>query len=226
MALLDRIPHGETVEQHRPWPRALVGDEGWTRAIELLGAGRCTLLGLWGDGNDVHMALLDETAGEVAVVSYACSRRKYPSVAARHPPGGTPRTRDPRSVRPGGRRRARCAALARSRLLGRAPSARQRRACGKAHALPVPAGGRRGACTRSRSVRCMPASSSPAISASPPMASMSCGWSSGSATCTRASNRLMTRRGARCRRQTRRAHLRRQHGRLFLCLRAGRRGSA
>ena len=45
------------------------------------------------------------------------------------------------------------------------------------------------ACTRSRSVRCMPASSSPAISASPPTARPSCGWKSASATSTRASSR-------------------------------------
>jgi Ni,Fe-hydrogenase III large subunit len=88
MALLDQIPHDETVEQHRPWPRALVGDDGWARAIELLAAGRSTLLGLWGEASDVHMALLDEKAGEVVVISYACNKRKYPSVAARHPAAG------------------------------------------------------------------------------------------------------------------------------------------
>ena len=47
------------------------------------------------------------------------------------------------------------------------------------------------ACTRSRSARCMPASSSPAISASPPTARPWCGWRSGSATSTRASSGLM-----------------------------------
>ncbi|MFZ0092429.1 MAG: NADH-quinone oxidoreductase subunit C, partial [Pseudolabrys sp.] len=48
--------------------------------------GQCTLLGLWGDAPNVHMALLDATSGDVAVVSYACKGGKYPSVAARHPP--------------------------------------------------------------------------------------------------------------------------------------------
>ena len=45
------------------------------------------------------------------------------------------------------------------------------------------------ACIRFRSAPCMPASSSRAISASPPMASTWCAWSSGSAMCTRASSR-------------------------------------
>jgi Ni,Fe-hydrogenase III large subunit/Ni,Fe-hydrogenase III component G len=86
MALLDTIPHDGTAEHHRRWPRAVVADTGWKKAIELLAHGRCTLLGLWGDAGDVHMALLDEKAGDIAVVSYACKDSKYPSVGVRHPP--------------------------------------------------------------------------------------------------------------------------------------------
>jgi len=86
MALIDSIKHRESVKAHRPWPRVVVGDDGWQKAIELLARGRCTLLGLWGDAGDVHMALLDEKAGDIAVVSYACKSGEYPSVAARHPP--------------------------------------------------------------------------------------------------------------------------------------------
>src|SRR5579885_292784 len=85
MALLDNIPH-ETVGSHRPWPRAAVVEAGWKKAIDRLAQGKCTLLGLWGDGSEVHMALLDGKAGDIAVVSYACKDGKFPSVAARHPP--------------------------------------------------------------------------------------------------------------------------------------------
>jgi len=86
MPLLDSITHRETAKAHRPWPRALVTEEGWQQAIDHLSIGRRTLLGLWGDTPNVHMALLDETSGDVAVISYACKAAKYPSVAARHPP--------------------------------------------------------------------------------------------------------------------------------------------
>ena len=86
MALLDTIPHDEEIKRHRPWPRAHVGEDGWVRAIESLAAGECTLFGLWGDSPYVHMALLDEPAGDIAVISYACNKGKYPSVAARHLP--------------------------------------------------------------------------------------------------------------------------------------------
>lgn len=86
MNLLDSITHVETVKAHRPWPRAVVGDDGWLQAIEHLAAGRCTLLGLWGEAADVHMALFGERFNDIVVLSYACKDRTYPSVGARHPP--------------------------------------------------------------------------------------------------------------------------------------------
>ena len=86
MALLDTITHRETVKQHRPWPRAIVTDDGWRQATDQLTAGKCTLLGLWGDEGDVHMALLGERFDDIAVLSYACKDGTYPSIGARHPP--------------------------------------------------------------------------------------------------------------------------------------------
>ncbi len=86
MALLDTIKHRGKAKQHRPWPRANVSDDGWQQAIDQLAAGRCTLLGLWGDAPFVHMALLAEDFSDIAVVSYTCKDGQYPSVAARHPP--------------------------------------------------------------------------------------------------------------------------------------------
>jgi Ni,Fe-hydrogenase III large subunit/Ni,Fe-hydrogenase III component G len=86
MALLDTIAHRGTAKQHRPWPRAIVTDNGWRQAIDQLTAGKCTLLGLWADAGDVHMALLGETFDDIAVLSYACKDGTYPSVGARHPP--------------------------------------------------------------------------------------------------------------------------------------------
>src|SRR5690242_21913193 len=86
MAILDAITHGDVAERHRPWPRALVGEEGWRQAIDQLATGRLVLLGLWGDAPMVHMALFDESAGDAAVVSYSCKSGRYQSVGARHAP--------------------------------------------------------------------------------------------------------------------------------------------
>jgi Ni,Fe-hydrogenase III large subunit len=86
MTLLSSITHSEVARRHHPWPRVVVADDGWQQAIDQLATGRCSLLGLWGDAPEVHMALLDKTSSHVAVVSYSCKSGKYPSVAARHPP--------------------------------------------------------------------------------------------------------------------------------------------
>jgi Ni,Fe-hydrogenase III large subunit len=85
MGLLDSIRHAGTVEGHRPWPRAIVDAEGWQHAIDRLTAGRCTLLGLWGDTGAVHMALIGEKA-DIVVLTYVCKDGRYPSVCAKHPP--------------------------------------------------------------------------------------------------------------------------------------------
>ncbi len=189
MALLDTIAHRGTAKQHRPWPRAIVTDDGWRQAIDQLTAGKCTLLGLWADAGDVHMALLGETFDDIAVLSYACKDGRYPSVATRHPPA----IRLERAIRDLFGLEATDAPDTRSWLdLGfwdvRYPLGKKEpraKACD-----PTPFCRRKAkACIRFRSGPCMPVSSSQAISASPPMASMSCGSSNGSVMCTRASNR-------------------------------------
>jgi Ni,Fe-hydrogenase III large subunit len=84
--LSELILQGDRVEDHRPWPRAVVGLETWKRVTGQLAEGHGTLLGLWGEPQAVHMALLDEEHAEIAVVSLDCPNGHYPSVAQRHPP--------------------------------------------------------------------------------------------------------------------------------------------
>ena len=83
--ITDRIT-GERVSGHRPWPRIVVGVDGWRSAGEELQALRWTLLGLWGDTGAVHMAVLDEPASDIAVLTLECPDRTFPSVGALHPP--------------------------------------------------------------------------------------------------------------------------------------------
>ena len=77
---------GQPVPHHHPWPRAMVTPELWRAAMGLLAAPDGTLLGLWGDGGGVHMALRNERSGEIGVVSLDCPDRTFPSVARTHPP--------------------------------------------------------------------------------------------------------------------------------------------
>ena len=58
--LTDIARTGRKAASHRPWPRAVVGSDGWRRAIQALVEARATLLGLWGDKDAVHLALLEE----------------------------------------------------------------------------------------------------------------------------------------------------------------------
>jgi Ni,Fe-hydrogenase III large subunit len=83
--LHELIRSERTVAAHRPWPRAVVGAECWQQATKLLAAGQWTLLGLWGEADQVHMAL-DDGHGEIGVLTLACEDRRFPSVGRMHAP--------------------------------------------------------------------------------------------------------------------------------------------
>jgi Ni,Fe-hydrogenase III large subunit len=77
---------GQRVAAHRPWPRVAVDEEGWRQAVLGMAAGEAVLLGLWSDGEAVHLGLVDETGGEVLTISLPCPARRFPSVARTHLP--------------------------------------------------------------------------------------------------------------------------------------------
>ena len=76
---------GRKAESHRPFPRAIVGADGWQLALRELVEATATLLGLWGDRDAVHLALLEEPSGAIAVFTLPCPDGKFPSVGAHHP---------------------------------------------------------------------------------------------------------------------------------------------
>ena len=86
LALTDIVADGRRVDCHRPWPRIVVTTQAWSAVACELAAGRATLLGLWGDTGAVHMAVMDEAARDINVVSVECSDKRFPSVGALHPP--------------------------------------------------------------------------------------------------------------------------------------------
>src|SRR6266852_9230356 len=85
-SLTDLILKGRRIQQHNPWPRAVVDASAWKLAASELAQGRLGLLGLWGEPSAVHMAVMDEPAGEIVIVSLDCPDRSYPSVGMHHPP--------------------------------------------------------------------------------------------------------------------------------------------
>jgi Ni,Fe-hydrogenase III large subunit len=86
LSLIDLMLGGREVQQHKPWPRAVVDAQLWKFAAGELGQGRWSLLDLWGEPSCVHMAIMDEDTAEIIVASLDCPDRHYPSVGQHHPP--------------------------------------------------------------------------------------------------------------------------------------------
>jgi len=80
--LADRAP----VAGHRPWPRYEIDHDAWAAVGQALGEGGGDLLSLWGEKDNVHMAL--RVAGEPVpcVVSVRTRTSDFPSVGRFHPP--------------------------------------------------------------------------------------------------------------------------------------------
>src|SRR5579859_7170768 len=69
----------------RPWPRFRLDHQQWRALIDRLAATEWTLLGLWAEPDEVHAALLDEEAREIAVASFACPDHRFPSLSSVRP---------------------------------------------------------------------------------------------------------------------------------------------
>ena len=63
-----------------------MSEAAWRDAAVALADGKVTLTALWGEAACVHMALLDEAAPRIAVLSLDCPDERFPSVGALHPP--------------------------------------------------------------------------------------------------------------------------------------------
>jgi len=88
--LAQALAGGFAVPAHRPWPRRVVDAGLWSALAGQLAEGRWALLGLWGDEDSVHMALLDEAARDIAVATCACPDGTFPSIGRLHPPAIRP----------------------------------------------------------------------------------------------------------------------------------------
>ncbi len=84
--LIDIAKKRRKVEGHRPWPRAIVTADTWRLAVQTLADGHATLLGLWGEPQAVHMALLDAGSADIAVLTIECPDGDFPSVGMLHAP--------------------------------------------------------------------------------------------------------------------------------------------
>jgi len=77
---------GRRIERSRPWPRHVINQTGWLRAIREISKGHGDMLGLWSDGADVHMLMLDHESSDIGIVTLECPNGRFPSVGHMHPP--------------------------------------------------------------------------------------------------------------------------------------------
>ncbi len=80
--LANRAP----VAGHRPWPRFEIDPDTWTAVAQALGEGGGDLLGLWGEKDNVHLALRVKGEPQPCVVSVRTRTSDFPSVGRFHAP--------------------------------------------------------------------------------------------------------------------------------------------
>ncbi|MGH7125396.1 MAG: NADH-quinone oxidoreductase subunit C, partial [Stellaceae bacterium] len=82
--LLTFFANAERTAQ-RPWPRYRIDHQQWRALADRLAGADWTLLGLWAESAEVHVALMDEAAREIAVASLPCPDGRFPSLASVRP---------------------------------------------------------------------------------------------------------------------------------------------
>ena len=79
-SLNDIAKSGRKAAAHRPWPRAIVGSDGWRRAVQQLVEARATLLGLWGEqGRSASRAAREPSGASLCSPSNAPTASSLPS---------------------------------------------------------------------------------------------------------------------------------------------------
>lgn len=84
--LMSFLAASEAVADHRPWPRHRLTRAQWLALIARLEQADWTLIGLWAEPRELHLALLEPASGSIAVASLSCPDGRFPSVS-RYRPG-------------------------------------------------------------------------------------------------------------------------------------------
>ncbi|MBI3677228.1 MAG: NADH-quinone oxidoreductase subunit C [Proteobacteria bacterium] len=84
--LLEMIADGRQIGPHAPWPRAVMPPDAWAFAAVQLASGAWTLVSLWAEPGEVHLALFDPAASAIGVMSLRTDSGRFPSIGASHLP--------------------------------------------------------------------------------------------------------------------------------------------
>ncbi|MSP48357.1 MAG: hydrogenase expression protein HypE [Alphaproteobacteria bacterium] len=84
-ALLSALAALGVKEAELPWPRHRLDGRGWFGLLAQLGQEDWTLVALFADGTDLHIALRDEGDGSHGLARLPCPGRRFPSVGRVRP---------------------------------------------------------------------------------------------------------------------------------------------
>ncbi len=85
VTLLEFLSAGQPVVDHRPFPRFRLDGRAWRAMIEQMAAAEWSVMALWGEPDEVHVALRDEETGDIAVASHPCPEHRFHSLARARP---------------------------------------------------------------------------------------------------------------------------------------------
>jgi len=85
VTLLEFLSSGRPVAEHRPFPRFRLDAPAWRAMVEQMSAAEWSVMALWGEPDEVHVALRDEDSGEIAVASHPCPEHRFHSLGRVRP---------------------------------------------------------------------------------------------------------------------------------------------
>jgi Ni,Fe-hydrogenase III large subunit len=85
VTLLDFLSSGQKVAEQRPFPRVRMDVRAWRAMVAQLSTAEWSVMAMWGEAEEVHVAMRDDEADEIAVISHPCPERWFPSLGRARP---------------------------------------------------------------------------------------------------------------------------------------------
>lgn len=83
--LAEFLAGAETVAECAPYPRVRLDRLGWQSLVARLAGSDWCLIAEWGEPDEVHVALRDESDGTIRIVSHRCVDRRFAGIGAVRP---------------------------------------------------------------------------------------------------------------------------------------------
>ena len=85
ITLLDFLSSGQKLAGHRPFARVRLDLRAWRAMVAQLSMAEWSVMAMWGEPGEVHVAMRDDDCGEIAVISHECPEHWFPSLSRARP---------------------------------------------------------------------------------------------------------------------------------------------